>query len=347
MIEILVVDDSKSARDYLSYLLDSDPEIRVIGQAENGKAALDCLKSMKPDVIVMDLIMPVMDGFAATRSIMETRPRPIVIISSAWEPMDVEKTFKAMEAGAVSILRKPSGYGTLEAAQSTGELIAAVKQAALVTPRKLRPKTSGTSEPARHLIRGRAHRNIELVALGASTGGPIAIQQFLAGLHSDLSIPILIVQHIAVGFTQGLADWLNLSSPLPVHVARQGEPVLGGHVHIAPEGHHMGVSKGRTVVLARTPPEHSVRPSVSYLFRSVAKVYGKDAAGILLSGMGVDGAAELKLIKDAGGITFAQDFAGSAVHGMPGEAIRLGAADHVMPPEKMAVTLVELLKTRH
>jgi len=341
MITVLVVDDSAVVRKHLEHILSSDPGIQVIGQAANAQEALGFLESRRPDVITMDIQMPEMDGFEATRRIMETKPVPIVIVSAGWNPMEVEKTFQAIEAGAVTLLEKPAGVGSPDFAKNAAEFNAAVKQAAAANVTRIRPR--GPAAPAVRavrLVQGK-RRAVEVVALGASTGGPTAIQQFLAGLPREFALPVLIVQHISKGFTRGFVDWLNGSSPLPVYVATQGEHISGGRVYVAPEESQMGVNHGRsTIKLTEDPPEHSMRPAASYLFRSVARAFGSAAAGILLTGMGVDGAAELKLIRDAGGITFAQDRDSSIIHGMPGEAIRLDAADYVLPPGDIASVLV-------
>ena len=345
MIKVLIVDDSAVHRDYLTYILSSDSEIEVVGQAANGKEALNFLKSHQPDVITMDIYMPEMDGFEVTRSIMENKPLPIVIVSAAWDPMEVEKTFKAMEVGAVSLLEKPAGIGSLNSERNAAELIAIVKQAAVAKVARIRSRRAPApvSVPVTIPPSQRMRWGIEVVVLGASTGGPAAIQQFLTGLPWDFPLPILMVQHISNGFTRGFVEWLNESSPIQVYVATQGEHIRRGHVYVAPEEFQMGVSDRGIIKLREDPPEHFIRPAVSYLFRSVLKAFSKATAGILLTGMGVDGAAELKLIKDAGGVTFAQDHDSSIIHGMPGEAIRLGGVDYVMPPKDIASMLTSVV----
>ncbi|MDP4127023.1 MAG: chemotaxis-specific protein-glutamate methyltransferase CheB [Bacillota bacterium] len=343
MIKVLIVDDSAVHRDYLSYILSSDSEIEVVGRAANGKEALDFLKSHQPDVITMDIYMPEMDGFEVTRCIMENNPLPVVVVSGVWDPMEVEKTFKAMEAGAISLLKKPAGIGSPGYEKNAEELIAIVKQAAMAKVTRIRPRRVPGSAPAVIPASQRKRGVIEVVVLGASTGGPAAIQQFLTGLPGDFPLPILIVLHISSGFTRGFVQWLNESSPLIVQVAARGEHIRGGHVYIAPEEFQMGVNSKGIIRLTEDPPLHYMRPSVSFLFLSVLKAFGNATAGILLTGMGVDGAAELKLIRDAGGITFAQDHDSSIIHGMPGEAIRLDGADYVMPPRDIASVLVGMI----
>jgi two-component system, chemotaxis family, protein-glutamate methylesterase/glutaminase len=345
MIRVLIVDDSQVVRSQLAHILAAEPEIRVIGSVSNGKTALAFLKEQKPDVITMDLLMPEMDGFETTRRIMETTPLPIIVVSAMWDPSAVSMTFKALESGAIAVLAKPPGLGDPKYEEAAAEFIAAVKQMSEVKVIRRWPKgRPATTVPlAAH---PRSVPKIEIVALGASTGGPLAIQQFLARLPAVLPLPILVVQHMARGFTRGFADWLNTTSPVPVRLATDCVTPSKGCVYVAPDDLQMGVADGR-ITLTDDPPEHHLRPSASYLFRSVAEAYGSAAAGILLTGMGTDGAAELKLIKDAGGVTFAQDKESSVVHGMPGEAIRRGAADHVLPPESIATTLLDMLRAQH
>ena len=343
MIRVLIVDDSAVVRANLAHILASDPGIQVVGSVANGKEALAFVARQKPDVITMDVVMPDMDGFEATRRIMESTPVPIIVVSATWDPTEQAKSFKALEAGAVACLPKPPGIGHPAYDENVTELIVTVKQMSEVTVVRRWPK-----RPPAPLVEAPVlppvKQQIRAVALGASTGGPPAIQRFLALLPVDLPVPILMVQHIAKGFARGLVDWLNTTSPLPVYLATHHETIWHGRVYVAPDDLQMGVTSDGRIVLSTAPPEHYLRPSVSYLFRSVTETYGQTAVGILLTGMGTDGAAELKSLRDAGGITFAQDKASSVIHGMPGEAIRLGAADHVLPPAAIATALAEMIR---
>jgi two-component system chemotaxis response regulator CheB len=188
-----------------------------------------------------------------------------------------------------------------------------------------------------------AAKLVSTVAIGASTGGPQVLQQILSQLPANFPASVLIVQHIAAGFTTAFVDWLAQSSSLPMHIASHGEAVLPGHAYVAPEGFHLTAGSDRHLLLNQDEPEHGLRPSVSVLFRSVAKVYGRKAIGVLLSGMGRDGAMELKIMKELGAITIAQDRESSVVHGMPGEAIRLDATTYVLSSEKIAPALASLV----
>jgi two-component system, chemotaxis family, protein-glutamate methylesterase/glutaminase len=346
MINVLVVDDSAVVRDFLAYILNSDPEIRVMGQAGNGVEALDFIRHQNPDVITMDVEMPEMGGLEATRRIMEFMPVPIVIVSANWEPVNVDVTFKAVEAGAVSLVTKPSGMSSPAFQAQARELVNVVKNASMARVHRLRSRSLPDNLDGRASLLAKQGRKsaarIKIVAIGASTGGPPVVKELLDSLPGDFPFPVMVVQHISRGFTRGFVDWLNEGCPLRVCEAARGEYIQAGRVYVAPEDFQMGVTGSGFISLRDDPPEHSVRPSASYLFRSLARFYKDSAVGILLTGMGVDGAFELKLIREAGGITFAQDRETSVVHGMPGEAIRLGGAVHVMNPRGISGILADL-----
>jgi two-component system, chemotaxis family, protein-glutamate methylesterase/glutaminase len=192
----------------------------------------------------------------------------------------------------------------------------------------------------------RAPAEVQVVAIGASTGGPVVLQTILSGLPKNFAVPVLIVQHMAPGFVQGFADWLAQSSGFPVHIPTAGEYPRPGHAYVAPDGVHMGVGTGGRVILRRDEPEDGLRPAVSHLFRGVAQVFGRQAVGVLLTGMGRDGAEALKLMRERGAVTIAQDKKTSVVHGMPGEAIRLDAAMYVLPSENIAAALTGLVQQK-
>lgn len=348
MIKVLIVEDSPAVQALLNHIFSSDPEMCVIGIANNGAEALKRLMYMEPDVITMDSQMPMMNGYEATRRIMETRPIPIVIVSASYRFEDVDNIFRALEAGAVSVVEKPAGVGHpdfKEAEKKLVEIVKLMSEVKVVGRRSLLHRTeTALSQPGVKL--GQPAAAIKCVAFGASTGGPAVLQVILSGLSKDFSAPVLIVQHIAAGFLNGLVEWLCQTSGLPIHIATQGECLLPGHVYMAPDGFQMGVECSSRIALSKDKPVNGLCPSVSYLFRSVAEVYGPHAIGVQLTGMGNDGAAELKLMKEKGAVTIAQDKNSSVVHGMPGEAIRLGASTYVLPPDKIAATLVRLVNKR-
>ncbi len=349
IIKVLVVEDSPVAQEFLVHILNSEPEIQVIGTANNGEEAVEAVKHKKPDVITMDINMPKMNGMEATRRIMETYPVPIVIVSAIWNPKEVETTFRAMEAGALACVSKPAGIGHPDHETTAKELIQTVKLMSEVKVVRRWPHyrqvaaVPTISAPAEVNI-GRIPAEIRIVAIGASTGGPPVLQTILSGLSKDFSVPILIVQHMAKGFTKGLVEWLAQSTGFPVHIAADGEYLLPGHAYIAPDGLHMKVESSNRIALSKEEPEEGLRPSASYLFRSVSNVFGKNAVGVLLTGMGKDGAEELKSMREKGAVTIAQDKGSSVIFGMPGEAIKLDGATYVLSPDNIVEALKSLTK---
>lgn len=347
MIKVLVVEDSSVVRELLVHILGTDPDIRVVGTAHDGAQALDAVKRCRPDVITMDIHMPHMNGLEATRRIMETDPTPIVIVSGSENAGEVVTTFDAMEAGALAVLPRPPGMAHAQHEAIARELVQTVKLMSEVKVVRRWPRVRREAAHAAGMGFTHETAKIRVVVIGASTGGPPALQTILAGLPKDFPAPVLIVQHMAAGFIAGFAEWLAQSVSLLVHVAAQGEPILPGHVYIAPDDYQMKVERGGKIVLTRDAPENGLRPSVSYLFRSIAETCGCDAIAGLLTGMGRDGAEELRLLKERGAVTFAQDKDSSVVHGMPGEAIRLDAAMFILPPDKIAAVLTNVTNNRN
>ncbi len=354
MIHVLIVEDSPSVRLLLHRILESDADIRVVHRVASGEEAL--LYLANPDrpvvhVVTMDIVMPGMDGFSATRRIMETTPLPIVIVSAAYKPDEVEHSFKAIDAGAVAIVEKPVApthpdYPAIAANMvETVKLMAAVK---VVTrfPRNLKhaatPLSSLPLSPV--AINSKAERHYDLLAIGASTGGPPVLLTILTTLTPSFPLPVLIVQHISQGFVAGLAQWLENGAGIPVHVATEGEICRPGHVYLAPDNCHMGITFGLRILLDKSNPEKGQRPSVAFLFRSVTRVLAKQAIGVLLTGMGCDGAEQLKEMKEAGALTFAQNEESCVVYGMPGEAVKLNGADYVLPPLALAEKIRACIK---
>jgi len=346
MINVLVVEDSRVIRDYLVYLLETDPEIRVIDTAANGEAALASVRRRRPDVILMDIHLPGIDGFETTRRIMSSNPVPIVVCTASTTFDQVHTAMRALAVGALAILKKPRGLGDPDAEAESAAIINAVKLMSEVklvrrfnrTAAAAAQVASAVAEPVPRDVVGRV---VAMVAIGASTGGPPVLSQILSRLSPAFAAPILVVQHIAAGFTAGFAEWLATASGLPVHVADGGETPLPGHVYVAADDRHLRVGLGGELQTTRDQPHNGLRPSVGILFRSVAERFGRRAAGVLLTGMGRDGAEELKLLADRGALTVAQNEESCVVFGMPAEAIKLGAARYVLPPDEIA----ELLTT--
>jgi two-component system chemotaxis response regulator CheB len=349
-ISVLVVDDSKVAQMLLVHILESDPEIRVVGTVSDGQAALEFVKERAPDVILMDLHMPGMDGFETTRRIMETQPVPIIVCTATADPREVATVFRVMEVGALACVEKPVGREHADFDQIAAHLRQTVKlmSEVKVVRRWARARPAPTPSPvSRPAELNRAPAEITFIGIGASTGGPQVLQEILMSLPKAFPVPILIVQHIAHGFLPGLAEWLNQTTALQIHVGAHGALPLPGHVYLAPDDFHMGISASGRILLTKEEPQNHLRPAVSYLFRSLADACGPGAVGVLLTGMGKDGAAELKLMKDSGAVTIAQDRESSVVHGMPREAIEIGGATYVLAADKIARWLVAVVTRRN
>lgn len=342
-IRVLVADDSMVTRMFLVHLLESDPQIRTVDAVADGQAAVEFVQRERPDVVLMDIHMPRLDGFEATRRIMATQAIPIVICTATADARDLAITFRAMEAGAIACIEKPLGREHPAAAAAAAHLLETVKLMSEV--RVVRRTTRAQPVPPPPRQRTDRPESRRLVGIGASTGGPPVLQTILAELPKDFPAPILVVQHIARGFLAGMAEWLDHTTGFRVQIASHGTVPLRGHVYLAPDDFHMGVTAGGAILLAREEPWAGQRPAVSYLFRSLAGVYGAAAVGVLLTGMGRDGAGELKEMRDLGAITIAQDRETSVVHGMPGAAIALDGATHVLPACRIAGMLTALFES--
>lgn len=345
MIKVLIVDDSKIMQESLAYILNTDPVFKIVGFASNGKEAIELTQKYRPDVITMDWQMPVINGYEATKEIMETNPTPIVVVTGSLAANDVSISFSLMEAGALAVLKKPHGLKHSSFDNECFELIQTLKLMSEIKLVRRISKTNGNGRQDTKSKNRLKDDEYNLIAVGASTGGPIALQKFLTNLPSNISVPILIVQHISAGFVKGFVEWLMNSTNYPIHVACDGEEALAGHVYVAPDNYHMGVDSRLRIFLSSDKSENGLRPAVSYLFKSCANYLGNKTIAVLLSGMGKDGSEELKLLKDQGCLTYAQDEKSSVVHGMPGEAIKIGGACHIYPPEEIGKSIQKVLSS--
>ena len=343
MIRVLVAEDSLTVRELLVAILERDAEFRVVGQAKNGREAVELARELRPDLITMDVHMPEMDGFAATKEIMVEAPTPIIIVSSSSRGRDVDLSLNALRAGALMVVPKPDDptspifNGKQEQFLSMAKAMAGVKVVRRWGPRTARRR----SAPGPSLGAVVAPR---LIAIAASTGGPAALQRVLGDLPGDFPVPVLVVQHIARGFTEGLTDWLGASSPLRVRLAEHRERLEPRTVYVAPDDRQLGVGDGERLEVVDAPPIGGFRPSASHLFESAARKFGAAVTAVILTGMGSDGVAGLHRVRDAGGHVIAQDRATSVVYGMPHAAVEAGVVDAVLPIEAIAERLEKLAR---
>ncbi|MBF0368160.1 MAG: chemotaxis-specific protein-glutamate methyltransferase CheB [Magnetococcales bacterium] len=356
MIRILIVEDSQVVALLLKALLEQEVDITVVGHAKNGQEAVEMVKTLRPDLITLDIRMPIMDGFEATRLIMSTRPTPIVVVSSSVDDEELSITFRAIEEGALAVIEKPRGmhHPDFNAIRShLIDTIRAMSEIKLVRRYLHRRPTSPTPPAitpphvAPHPFAPPISGFFKMVALACSTGGPQALHHIFSNLPGDLPFPVLVVQHISPGFVGGLCSWLDGASQLRVKLAEEGEVPLPGTVLIAPDSYHMVLKRdlsGLSIALNATPPVNGFRPSASPLFRSLAEHLPGQSVGGILTGMGHDGAEGLLAMHRAGCHTFAEDEKSAIVYGMPAEALAIGATKTALPLESIASHLESLIK---
>lgn len=352
MIRVLVVDDSPTARELLVGILSADTALTVVGQAKDGEEAVRLTCELKPDVITMDIHMPVLDGFETTKRIMVESPTPIVIVSASTMVREVAAGMKALRAGALALVRKPPGPDSTDYETAARELVETVKCMADVKvvrhyggrstiqspteapkPKQLSPKLRPTSQS-------------KILAIAASTGGPPAIQQVISSLPADFPLPILVVQHMAKGFTNGFAVWLDSVVALDVKVADDQERPLPGTVYVAAEGFHLELRNEQAIKLSPCEAGERFCPSADRMFRAVGETFGEASIAVILTGMGDDGVDGLQILKQHGGRVIAQDRATSVVFGMPGSAIEAGVVDQVSPLDHISAMIGKLLNSK-
>jgi two-component system, chemotaxis family, protein-glutamate methylesterase/glutaminase len=340
VIRVLLVDDSPSVRAVLRRFFARTRDLKVAGEAADGAQAVQAVIDLQPQVVVMDLQMPVLDGYEAIERIMAVRPTPIVVLSSRANRNQMQTAFEAMRRGALEVLPKPEDTPSWQQlAESLPETVRAVAEAHAV-PRSPQPSRSRAPRPA---ALAPVQVDLRWVAIGASTGGPAALRELLEAVPADAPVGFLVVQHIASGFELGLADWLNKELALDVRLAQDGEVLRPGLVRLAPGGVHLKIqSEGVLRLDADTPPRRGHRPSVDELFLSCAVECPREVAGVLMTGMGSDGVEGLLALRQAGGVTLVQDEASSVVFGMPRVALERGAAEVALPPRALARSLARL-----
>jgi two-component system chemotaxis response regulator CheB len=356
-IKVLIVDDSPVARELMEYIITSDPQMKVVGMAEDGEKALEFLENQQPDVILLDIVMPKMDGFELTSRIMKTNPLPIIVISGVYNREEILRSFHAMDAGALAILEKPKGVGDAQYKETARFVIETIRAMAKVKMTVEVPSSQKLAQTKSFLEKNvpieqayapiiekqllkQTGKGFAAVGIGASIGGPQALCEILKGLPQDYPIPIFIVQHIAPGFIRGLVDWLSEACPLKVTIPQDGETAVPGKIYLAPDKYMMEIHKGNIISLKKNLSVGLDSSSIGCLFRSMTETFGDQSIGVLLSGTGHDGAKELLMMKEKGGLTIVQDEESSLVFDLPKLAIQMGAAKKITNLK----TIVSLLK---
>jgi two-component system, chemotaxis family, protein-glutamate methylesterase/glutaminase len=346
MIRTLLAEDSPTARVLMTEILQGDGDLKVVAIAKDGSEAVAMTKQLQPDVIVMDLHMPEMNGLEATTQIMVEAPTPIIIVTATGDARAVAVSMHALRAGALTVLPKPTGPagGDFEqTARQFRETVKAMSQVKVVR----RWATTRPSDRPRRAVAGEASAiPASIVAIGASTGGPAALYRIFSELPGNFPVPILVVQHIAHGFVAGFVDWLNAGSPLDIRVARHGDAIAPRTVYLARDDQHLGLLDRHTLAVSSAPPVGGFRPSASFLFESVARLYGRAATAVVLTGMGQDGLEGLRAVRASGGRIIAQDEQSSIVFGMPGAAVGAGLADLTLPLSAIAFRLGQLVSEK-
>jgi two-component system chemotaxis response regulator CheB len=346
---VLVVDDSSFMRTLIAEMVESTREFQVVGTAADGLEAIDAIRSLNPDIVTLDIEMPRLDGLQTLDTIMCELPRPVVMLSAAGSERGNEMTLRALERGAVEFVRKPSGPISIDLLTVRQELLAALKAARAVNMAGVRTPPQGVlvgAETVPKKISGAASR---VVVIAASTGGPRALGEIVPHLPDTLGAAVLIVQHMPPEFTRSLSHRLDLMSPLPVAEAVEGEAVLENHVYLAPGGFHMRVSReagAATISLDTSATIWGVRPAADPLFESASEVFGAHVVGVILTGMGRDGAEGLRRIRAAGGKAIIQDRDSSIIYGMPQAAMETAGADRVAAARDIARAIKDLCRSR-
>lgn len=354
-IRVLVVDDSALMRKMVSDMLSRDPSILVVGQARDGVDALAKVQALQPDVVTLDVEMPVKDGLETLKELMASRPVPVVMLSSLTQA-GADTTLKCLQLGAIDFVGKPSGSISLDVERVRSELVEKVKVAAMQTERmKGNPAPNQTAPTAIAAVSTPTSPSpattprprsgpLSLLLIGSSTGGPKALHTVLPALPKDLGIPVVVVQHLPETFTAMLASRLNQECAMEVREAQPGDALTAGVIYIAAGGKHLKFDSYGRAEYGLEPPVHGVRPAVDVTVSSLIPRYGPKMLGVLLTGMGKDGALGMKAIHDAGGYTICQNEQTCVVYGMPKAAVELGAASAVLPLDSIAKAIVEAVR---
>jgi two-component system chemotaxis response regulator CheB len=340
-IRVLIVEDSLVVRELLKHIIGLDARFEVVGAVESAEEALGLLDVVQPDVISLDIRLPGMNGLDATLQIMAKRPTPIVVVAANVDDDELNIAMNALRAGALAVVEKPVGVtnAAFEAmAQHLCTQLAIMSQVKVVRQGIDRGLRFGTAEPP---VTRRPAKGYSLLGIVSSTGGPQALVQLLGSLGHDFPLPILLVQHITASFLEGFVSWLAGVTPFKVRIAQDGDVPEAGIVYVPPADRHLAV-KGGKLELVDSPPLHSQKPSGSVLLSSLAKDTGRRAIGVILTGMGSDGADGMAELHKAGGHTIAEDESTCVVYGMPAAAAKLGAVKDMLPLPNIAPRLIQL-----
>lgn len=340
MIRVLLADDSALVRGVLKDIFSAASDIAVVGEARNGKEAVELTGSLKPDLVITDIMMPVMEGLEAIEEIMASFPTPILVLSGSLDDREVNLAFAAIKKGALDVMEKPEALGNgnfMAFGERLAEKVRILARVKVIRRRRKAPPEEKAGLPL-------AFGERSILAIGASTGGPKAVLGILKSLPDNFPGTVFIVQHIASGFARGFVQWLDRESRIKVRLAGDGDDFRPGEALVAPNDCHMVLEQGR-VRLLEGAPVNSCRPSIDVLFKSLAGEGGKQVVALLLTGMGRDGADGLRKIRESGGITIVQDEESSVVFGMPKAAISLGAADQVLPLSSIPEAIAKIFST--
>ena len=354
-IRVMIVEDSPTVRELLIHIINQDPRLEVAASVDSGEKALRIIGRIQPDVISMDIRLPGMTGFEATRKIMQTRPTPIVVISASVEKKDLQISMNALRAGALSVVEKPVNFNQASYDQLAHKICTqlVIMSEVKVVSQRLKtkpPDLLGHPKADKPLPfredTARSRNSYKWLGLVASTGGPKALSEILGNLPGNFPLPIFVVQHITASFHDGFIDWLNSITPLSVMMAAARMIPVPGSIYLPPADHHLIVENGY-VLPANSPPVCRQRPSGTVLFQSMAEHSGQNSIGVVLTGMGEDGAEGLKAIKDAGGYTIAENESTAVVYGMPAAAVAIDGVCESLPLDGIASRILEMTAKPH
>ncbi len=339
-IRIVVVDDSPTMRELLVALFQNLDDIQVVGTGANGEDAVRLVSRLSPNLLLMDVSMPKLDGLAATTKIMRETPTPIILLSASMKHSDVDLTFQALQAGALTVLSKP-GVDDPGACENILQNVRTMSGVPVIHHWGRKANQLPVQREAKVALPGKLPE-IDVIGIAASTGGPGALALVLGQLDDQYPLPVIVVQHISPGFCGGLAEWISTRTRLRVEVAGHGDALQPGVLFIAPDDYHLQVDERGILELNKHAPYKGLRPSANYLFDSLARVFGPRALGVILTGMGDDGCNGLEALHQAGGLTIAQNAESCVVYGMPGEAVSRNLIDYSLSPEKISEVFKQL-----